>query len=202
MAKGVAEIALLLLLLHSGAIDRGVFSLLVLVMFVYILLTPMGINLALRRLEHSEAVATDGRLPPSLDRFALEGIRVRDVLDRSRNYPEQSLTVKTFVETWLVPEQHDYVVVGRGKLDGIVSLSMLRYLPRSEWESTTLGSVLRQNTLNVYSEEFVEDALQRMTETSLTVLPVTDSETGEFIGSISSHEVLEMIVLTAQGHDI
>ena len=44
MAKGVAEIALLLLLLHSGAIDKGVFSLLVLVMFGYILLTPFGIR--------------------------------------------------------------------------------------------------------------------------------------------------------------
>ena len=50
MAKGVAEIALLLLLLHSGAIDKGVFSLLVLVMFGYILLTPFGIRHALRRL--------------------------------------------------------------------------------------------------------------------------------------------------------
>ena len=41
-----------------------------------------------------------------------------------------------------------------------------------------------------------------MTENSLTVLPVNDAETGEFIGSISSYEVLEMIVLTAQGHEI
>ena len=202
MAKGVAEIALLLLLLHTEAIDKGVFSLMVLIMFGYILLTPMGISLALRRLEHAETVTADGNLPPSLDRFALEGIRVRDILDRSRIYPEQSITVKSFAETWLLPEQHDYVVVDQGKLAGIVSLSMLRYLPRNEWEHTSLGSVLRQNTPNAYSDDFVEDALQQMTETSLTVLPVADRETGEFIGSISSHEVLEMLVLTAQGHEI
>jgi hypothetical protein len=41
-----------------------------------------------------------------------------------------------------------------------------------------------------------------MTENSLTVLPVADKETGEFIGSVSSHEVLEMVVLTAQGREI
>ncbi len=41
-----------------------------------------------------------------------------------------------------------------------------------------------------------------MTESSLTVLPVVDSETNKFIGSISSYEVLEMLVLTAQGHEI
>ena len=202
MAKGVAEIALLLLLFHTGAIGEGVLSLLVLTMFAYILLTPMGISFALRRLKHSETVTPPGQIPPSLDRFALEGIRVRDILDRSRSYPEQSLTVKAFAESWLLPEQHDYVVLNRGKLAGIVSLSMLRYLPRSEWEHTPLGRVLRQSTPHAYSDELVEDALQLMTESSLTVLPVVDTETKEFIGSISSHEVLEMIVLTASGREI
>ena len=202
MAKGVAEIALLLLLLHSGAIDKGVFSLMVVVMFGYILLTPMGITFALRRLKPSEAVTPEGQVPPTLFRFALEGIKVQDILDRSRSHPEHSLTVKAFAETWLLPGQHDYVVVEQRKLAGIVSLSMLRYLPRSEWESTTLGRVLRQNTPHAYSDELVEDALQRMTENSLTVLPVEDKESGEFIGSVSSNEVLEMVALTAKGHEI
>ena len=202
MAKGVAEIALLLLLLHTGAIDNGVFSLLVLVMFGYMLLTPMGISFAIRRLKHSEGVTPRGQIPPSLGRFALEGIMVRDILDRSRSHPEQSLSVKAFAENWLLPDQHDYVVINQGSLAGIVSLSMLRYLPRSEWEHTDLGSVLRQTTPHANSNESVEDALQRMTESSLTVLPVVDRETNEFIGSISSYEVLEMLVLTAQGHEI
>ncbi len=202
MAKGVAEIALLLLLLHSGAIGEGVFSLLVLVMFGYILLTPMGIGFALRRLKRSAAVTPPGQVPPSLARFALENVRVRDILDRSRNFPEHSLSVKAFAETWLLPEQHDYVVVNKGKLAGIVSLSMLRYLPRNEWEHTTLGRVLRQNTPHANADEMVEDALQRMIENSLTVLPVADEETGDLLGSISSHEVLEMVTLSAQGQEL
>ena len=202
MAKGVAEIALLLVLFHSGAIDKGVFSLLVLVMFGYILLTPLGIRFAINRHKPSEAVIRPGRVPPSLLRFALDGIKVGDILDRSRNYPEQSLTVRTFAENWLLPEQQDYVVVQQGELAGIVSLGMLRYLPRSEWGHTSLGNVLRQNTPSAYSEEFVEDVLQRMTESSLTVLPVSNSETDEFIGSISSLEIVEMIVQTAKGQEI
>ena len=202
MAKGVAEIALLLLLLQSGAIDKGVFSLLVLVMFGYILLTPFGIGFALRRLGEPELDVSDEGTPSSLDRFALEGIRVRDILDLSRTYPEQTLMVKAFAATWLLPEQHDYVVVDRDELAGIVSLSMLRYLPRGEWERTTLQRVLRHDTPYAYRDELVEDALQRMMENALTVLPVADRETGEFVGSISSHEVLEMIALSARGHDI
>ena len=202
MAKGVAEIALLLLLLNTGAIDEGVFSLLVLVMFAYILLTPLGISFALKRMRSSGAAAEQGRVPPLLVRFALEDVRVQDILDRSRTYPEKSLSVKAFAETWLFPEQHDYVVVEKGQLAGIVSLGMLRYLPRSVWEGTSLSSVLRSNTPMAYGDELVEDALQRMTENSVTVLPVADRVTGELIGSISSHEVLEMLVVTAQGHDI
>ncbi len=202
MAKGVAEIALLLLLLHTGAIEEGIFSLLVLIMFGYILLTPMGISFALRRLKRSESVIPAGQLPPSLTKFVLENVRVKDILDRSRRHPDPSLSVKAFVETWLLPEQHDYVVVNKGKLAGIVSLSMLRYLPRNEWEQTTLGRVLRQETPNASGDEMVEDALQRMIENSLTVLPVADEETGDFLGSISSHEVLGMVTLSAQGHEI
>ena len=202
MAKGVAEIALLLLLLHSGAIDKGVFSLLVLVMFGYILLTPLGISFALRRLGDTGPEDPDERTPPFLDRFALEGVHVRDILDESRTYPEQTLTVRAFAATWLLPEQHDYVVVERDELAGIVSIGMLRYLPRREWERTTLERVLRHDTPYAYPDELVEDALQRMVENGLTVLPVADRETGEFIGSISSHEVLEMIALSAHGSEI
>ena len=92
------------------------------------------------------------------------------------------------------------MVVEQGKFSGIVSLSMLSYLPRSKWERTALGNVLRQSTPFAHSDDYVEDVLQRMTESSLMVIPVADRETSEFIGSISSHEVLEMVVLTAQGY--
>ena len=202
MAKGVAEIALLLVLFHTDAIDKGVFSLLVFIMFGYILITPLGINFALRRLKHSDEVIPEAQVPPSLVRFALDGIRLRDVLDRSRRHPAQSLTVKAFTENWLVPEQHDYVVVNHGDLAGIVSIGMLRYLPRGQWEHTSLAGVLRQSTPHAYSDELVEDALQRMTENSLTALPVHDRSTGKFIGSISSHEVLGLIVSSARGHEV
>ena len=202
MAKGVAEIALLLLLFQTGAIGEGVFSLMVLVMFGYLLLTPMGISFALKRLKRSEEAIPSEEAPPSMDRFALDDVTVEEILDRSRIYPDQSITVKDFAETWLISEQHDYVVVDDGKFAGVVSLNMLRYLPRSEWETTPLSRVIRHNTPQAHLDEFVEDALERMTQNSLTVLPVVDKESGKFVGSISSHEVLEMVVAAAKGHEI
>ena len=79
---------------------------------------------------------------------------------------------------------------------------MLRYLPRSEWDTTTLTQTLRHNTPTATTEDYVEDALQTMIDNSITVLPVTDAETTQFIGSIASHEVLEMVVTEAQGREI
>ncbi len=202
MAKGVAEIALLILLHQTGVINESIFSLLVLVMLAYILITPVGITAAIQRIKPAQTSANPEDIPPSLYRFALEGIKVKDVLDRSRTHPNTSLTVKTFTEQWLLPEQHDYVVVDQGQLVGIVSISMLRYLPRSEWDTTTLTQTLRHNTPTATTEDYVEDALQTMIDNSITVLPVTDAETNQFIGSIASHEVLEMVVTEAQGHEI
>ena len=87
MAKGVAEIALLILLLHADAIDDAVFSLMLLIMFGYILLTPMGMIYALRKLRPTSGVRSKQSVPPSFVRFALDGVRVRDVLDTSEGTP-------------------------------------------------------------------------------------------------------------------
>ncbi len=186
-------------MLHSGAIGKDIFSLLVLVMLAYIMLTPMGIGYALRRMARPTRELSLDKLPPSFERFVLDEIRVRDLLDPYRAHPVASQTVKTFAEDWLLQDQHDYVVVEHGALVGIVSVSMLRYLPHAEWDHTPLSQMLRQHTPTAYSDDLLEDALQRMTEHSLSVLPVVDSDTGEFRGSISSHEILEMLVFNARG---
>ena len=198
-AKGVAEIALLLVMLHSGAIGKDIFSLMVLVMLAYIMLTPLGISFALRRVARWTDAESPEHLPPSFERFVLDEVRVSDVLDPYRVHPEASQTVKSFAEDWLLQDQHDYVVEDHGKLAGIVSVSMLRYLPHVEWDHTPLSQMLRHETPKALSNDYLEDALQLMTENSLSVLPVVDAETGAFRGSISSHEILEMLVLSARG---
>ena len=56
--------------------------------------------------------------------------------------------------------------------------------------------------IQAFPDDYVEDVLQRMTDHAVSVLPVNDPETGAFVGSIANHEVVEMIVLTAQGHEV
>ena len=167
-------------------------------------ISPIGITFALRRSDQREGIYVNGSsIPPSLVRFGLEGIRVRDVLDTSRSHPEQSVTVQSLVDNWLLTGQQEYIVVNQREFAGIVSVPLLRYLPHTEWASTTLGSIARElEEPRASSDDYVEDVLQRMTDYSISVLPVIDPETDEFIGSIASSEIVEMIVLTAQGHEV
>ena len=198
MAKGVAEIALLVVLLENGVIEQDVFSLLVLIMFGYILLMPQAISFAVSRARISHPPSLPDAVPPSFARYALEGVRVGSVLDRTRSYPTPDISVKSFVDEWTVPGQHDYLVMEDGKVSGILSMTRLRFVPGGSWETTPLGNVLRLHTPHAWPEEPIDDVLERMASHLLTVIPVHDRDSGEFLGSVTSHDVLDLVVLMAE----
>lgn len=199
MAKGVAEVALLLVLLETGVIGRDVFSLLVLIMFGYILLTPPAINAVIRRTRSPAPIRMPEPLPPSLARFALDDITVGDILDRARTFPDPSLSVRAFADRWIAPHQQDYVIADKGELAGIVSLRMLRYVPKETWSTTRLDRIVRRDPPLASPDEPVEDVLQRMTERSLTAMPVMERESRSFVGMVTSQDILDLIIADARG---
>lgn len=87
MGKGVAEVALLLVLLESHAIEPDVFSLLIVIMLGYILLMPPIISLTANRVKLSDDAPQSQPMLPSFARLALAGVAVRSVMDRTRSYP-------------------------------------------------------------------------------------------------------------------
>ena len=195
MGKGVAEIALLLVLRETGIIDQVVFSFLVLVMFCYILLMPSLISFTAGRASRSiapESVPDD--IPPGIIRFVLHDIRVHDILDRFRPHPGASLSVLDFTSNWATPNQHDYVVLDEDSEPGIVSIRMFRYLPAEAWSTTTLGRLVRPNPPVAWLDEHVEDVLQRMAENYLTAMPVVERGSGRFVGALTSHDILDLLL--------
>ena len=96
-------------------------------------------------------------------------------------------------------DRADYVVVDKGEPLGTVSLRMLRHLPKESWSGTRLDGILKRDPPVALLDEPVEDVLQRMTERSLTVMPVTDRESGKFVGTVTSQEILDLIVAQARG---
>ncbi len=78
----------------------------------------------------------------------------------------------------------------------------MRYPPRTQWGHTSLQEILRKGAPEANPDELVEDVLQRMIDNSLAVLPVVKPDSQEFIGSISSYELLDISLVTASGRDI
>ena len=201
MAKGVAEIALLLILLETGVIGQDVFSLLVLIMFAYILLTPQAIDSAVSKAKDSEPQMPPQTVPPSFARHALAGVMVRSVMDRTRTYPDPALSVRSFANDWLVPHQQDYLVVEEGAPVGVVSLTKLRFLRKGSWGDTPLRDVLRRNVPQAWPDEPIDDVLERMAAHSLTVIPIMERDSGKFLGTVTSHDVLDLMVLMNEIED-
>jgi len=200
MGKGVAEIALLLVMWGSGIIDEVVFSFLVLVMFCYILFMPAVINFAVSRASRRTDLPEQlDDIPSGIVRFALEDIRIDDILDRSRRHPASSVTVRDFTEQWIVPHQHHYVVADKEGLVGVVALEMLRYLPKEAWGKTQLDAVVRRQTPLARPDEQVEDVLHRMSENSLSVMPVVERDSEKFLGAVTSNDIIQLMTMETRG---
>ncbi len=201
MGKGVAEIALLLVLLETHVIGNDVFSLLAIVMFCYILLMPPVISLAVKRAKMPERAAGPQSIMPSFARHALEGVTVEAVMDRTRTYPEPELTIGDFLKDWTVPNQNDYLVMEEGAVAGTVSLNSLNFLRRallqrqSSFDDTSLRRTMRRNPPIAHPDEPIDDVLERMAASSMTIIPVTARDSGEFLGMVSSSEILELVAL-------
>ena len=195
MAKGVAEIALLIVLYETQVISHDVFSLLVLLMLGYILLMPQIIGLAIGKARVSDPLERPGVVPPAFARHALDGVMVRSVTDQTRAFPGSALSVQTFCDEWVVPNQFDYLIVDGGSPAGVVSLSRLRFLRKDAWANTPLAEVLRRNIPQAWFDEPVDDVLQRMADHSLTVIPVMERESGRFLGTVTSDEVMDLVLL-------
>ena len=194
MAKGVTETALLLVLVENGLISRDLFSWLILVMFAYVVGSPALIGFVVRRAKERKREDSAAPLPTSLTRFALIDITVGDVLEVGARFPGPDLSVRDFVEQWAVPNQYEYVVASDGRLLGIVSVSMLRYLPQEAWSATPLRDVVREAPATAWPDEYVEDVLHRMQELGVMALPVLHRESESLIGSITSQEIHELII--------
>ena len=197
MAKGVVEIALLLVLLDVEAITPEIFSLAMIIMLAYILVMPPVISAAVNNARVRGEPTVPDSLPPSFARYALDGVKVEDILDTSHHFSDARTSVKDFVEKWVVPHQHDYVIVkDEGQLEGIFSLPRMRFIHRQQWQDLPVGQLLRRHCPLAYPDDDLDDVLENMAEHWLTVIPVVNRDTGEFLGAISSGDVMGLMVET------
>ncbi len=98
-----------------------------------------------------------------------------------------------------MPHQNDYVVADQGVLVGIVSLELFRYLPKDAWAQTPLSAVVRSETPLAWPDEHVEDVLHRMSENSLSIMPVVERDSEKFLGAVTTNDIIELMTMEATG---
>ena len=201
MGKGVAEIALLLVLRETKVIGDDIFSLLVIIMFGYIVLMPPIIAAAVSRAKFPVEAHQPQSMVPAFARHALAGVMVGSVVDRTRDYPDPDVPVRTFLDEWIVPNQTDYLIIERGVPVGTVSLARLNFRRRlffwrrGNFYDTPLRYLMRRGPPHTNPDEPIQDALERMAENSLSIIPVMDRNNGQFLGIVFSNEILELVAL-------
>ena len=195
MAKGVAEVAFLLVMLEQGVIGADVFSLLVLVMLGYMLVMPPLITAAVERARTSKVRVAPHSMPPSFARYALADVRVDSLLDATRELPGPDVTVTELLAEWTVPGHTDYVVASDGEVVGVVSLSRLRRVRRGSRPTTPLRAVMRPCPMAARPDEPISDVLERMAKYAISVTPVVDAPDGELCGTVATHDVIDLVLL-------
>lgn len=196
MAKGVVEIALLVVMLESGTISQGVFSLVTIIMLGYIFVMPPIIGIAVNRAGPDKQRT---RLPrsvlPSYARYTLDNIAVKDILVEGRQLPSGDLSISEFVERWVVPQRQDYVIVGEeDRLLGIFSVPRLRHIPKDRWPTLKVSSLTRSGCPQVYPDTPLDDVLERFAEHLLSALPVLDPKDNKLLGEVSNEDVMDLMV--------
>ena len=131
----------------------------------------------------------------------LAGVTVNSVLDRTRAYPGSEASIESFLAEWTVPQQYDYLVVDDGVPAGIVSLSKARAMRDASRADAPLRDALRRRMPQASPDEPIDDVLQRMAGHWMTVAPVMDPRTGDFLGTVTSHDLLDLVALMDEIED-
>jgi Zn-dependent protease len=109
----------------------------------------------------------------------VEGIRVRDVMERDASAVGPNLTLDTLVDQHLLSGHAAfYPVVLDGTLVGTVDIGQVSRVPRGDWPSTRVTDVMtRGNAIVTVTEpESLWQAVNRFEETGSAAIPVVDAE--------------------------
>ncbi len=96
------------------------------------------------------------------------------------------------------PHQSDFLVVNDGQVCGIVTLNRLEAVPVEKRGATSLDRLIRRDIPRAQPEELVGDVLERMDEQSVGIIPICDRDNGQLLGSIASHDLLDLVLLIGE----
>lgn len=109
----------------------------------------------------------------------LSGIRARDLGDEAVPRVSAGMSLEEWIQYQVLPSgQRAYMVEDSGDMQGLVSLSDARRIPRERWPGVSVFEVMtpREKLVCVDADEPAESVLRLMSERNLNQVPVRDGE--------------------------
>jgi Zn-dependent protease/CBS domain-containing protein len=129
----------------------------------------------------------------------LKGRSVRAVMTADPDVVSPDLTIARFVEDHVYPLHHDlFPVVRDGRPVGVIGLREIKSVPRSAWDSVTVGQAAKPLSDDVVIDASADAfaALERMQRGRQSRLLVVDQ--GRLAGMLSLKDLLELIAVRLQ----
>lgn len=133
----------------------------------------------------------------------VEGIRVRDVMDRDVPVIGPNLTLDTLVDQHLLTGQASMypVTMDGDMLMGTVEIGQVSKIPRPDWPNTRVTDIMTRGEamVTMIEPDALWDAVTRFEETALPAIPVVDEETRRrLIGLVTRDGVFRALRNRAQ----
>ncbi len=120
------------------------------------------------------------------------GLPLTAAIQRAVLTAPPDVTLDELLATHLLVTHHTTVpVVEHGHYIGLVSLNDLNAIPRPEWATTTVGSIVQDEAPHADSSWTIEQAVRAMDATGLDLLPVTNAD-GTFAGIVTTADLLRL----------
>ena len=125
---------------------------------------------------------------------ALHGVSVGDIMTRSLLTVPPGISVAQLVNEYFLVHPHGgYPVVTDGRLQGVVTMSSVRSIPRERRETETVAQAMvpRDRIVSIGSTASAADAMQKMAQKQIGRLIVTDGD--NILGIITRGDLMKTI---------
>jgi Zn-dependent protease/predicted transcriptional regulator len=134
-------------------------------------------------------------------RASLNGVLAGDIMSRDIPTVARDISLEEYVHEVLRTGHQYHVVTGAGQPAGLITLQMVRSMPRSEWNNTSVQAVMQP--LNQIPTASPSDAattvLERMQQEEIGQIPVVSQ--GQIVGIIGRDTIVRALQTRLQlGH--
>jgi Zn-dependent protease len=127
-------------------------------------------------------------------REGLRGLSARDVMSSSCPSVPPHLSLREFVQSYVLPGGGNYFLVSEGgKLMGIITFRNIKQVPQHLWDTTTVreSMVPSERVMVAQIDEDATSIIERMNEQGISQMPVVSE--GRVVGVVTRDHLLHLI---------